>query len=282
LRLAPLLDAEIVSVDSMQVYRGMDVGTAKPTPEQRQDVPHHMLDLVEPDVEYSVAEFQEAGRRAIAAVRDRGRSVLVVGGSGLHLRALVDPLEFAPHDPAIRAEVEALDAAVAVRELLSLDPAAGAHLDLANPRRVTRALEVSRIGAGTPSERATSHSAAAVRAYQALIPFAGVVVDPGEGLAARARRRIDRMLKAGLLEEVERLAPRLGRTASQAVGYKEMLPVVAGDLTLSDGAADVLTATIALARRQRTFFRRDPRLVEVSWTSTFEDRVSSVHEALTS
>jgi tRNA dimethylallyltransferase len=278
MRLAPRFDAEIVSVDSMQVYRGMDVGTAKPSPADRQSVPHHMLDLVEPEVEYSVAEFQRAGREAIETIRARGRSVLVVGGSGLHFRALVDPLEFPGYDPTTRAAVEALEPAVALAELLAADPEAGEQVDLDNPRRVARALEILRLGEGTPSERAARPASEAVRAYRPLIPFVGVSLDPGDGLATRARRRIDRMLKAGLIEEVERLAPRLGKTASAAVGYKEILPVVEGRLSLSHGAADVLTATLGLARRQRTFFAKDPRIVQIPWVSVVDQRVDAIAE----
>ncbi len=279
LRLAERFDAEILSVDSMQVYRGMDVGTAKPTWEERQQVPHHMLDLVEPEEEYSVAAFQRRGRDVIEAVHARGRNVLVVGGSGLHFRALLDPLEFPGHDPVVRQAVETLEPDAARAELLAADPGAGDHVDLENPRRVARALEVVRIGGGTPSERAGSPAAVAVREYRALVPFTGVVIDPGDGLSTRARRRIDKMLKRGLLAEVERLAPRLGRTASQAVGYKELLPVVEGRLPLSAGAADVLTATLALARRQRTFFGRDPRLLPIPWVSVVEQRLAAVEEA---
>ncbi|MEX1288185.1 MAG: tRNA (adenosine(37)-N6)-dimethylallyltransferase MiaA [Acidimicrobiia bacterium] len=279
LRLADRFDAEILSVDSMQVYRGMDVGTAKPGWEERQQVPHHMLDLVEPEEEYSVATFQRRGRAVIEAVHARGRNVLVVGGSGLHFRALLDPLEFPGHDPTVRRTVEALEPDVARAELLAADPGAGDHVDLENPRRVARALEVVRIGGGTPSERAGSPAAVAVREYRPLIPFTGVVIDPGDGLGTRARRRIDKMLKRGLVAEVERLAPRLGRTASQAVGYKELLPVVEGRLPLSAGAADVLTATLALARRQRTFFGRDPRLHPIPWVSVVDQRLAAVEEA---
>lgn len=280
MRIAGRLDAEIVSVDSMQVYRGMDVGTAKPSFADREAVTHHMLDLVEPEDEYSVAAFQRRGREAIDDIRSRGRSVLVVGGSGLHFRALVDPLEFPGFDPAVRAEVERLGVDAARAELVGADPGAANHVDLENPRRVARAVEILRIGEGSPSERAARPAAVAVRAYRPHIPFVGVRLDPGDGLATRARRRIDRMLKAGLVDEVERLAPRLGRTASAAVGYKEIIPVVEGRLTLSHGAADVLTATLALSRRQRTFFGKDPRLVPVPWVSVVEERVDRVAEAL--
>lgn len=276
--LAPRLDAEIVSVDSMQVYRSMDIGTAKPSREDRQEVPHHMLDLVDPEDEYSVAEFQRHGRAAIEAIRARDRSVLIVGGSGLHFRALVDPLEFPRFDPVTRAAVEALDPAEARAELLAADPDAAVQVDLDNPRRVARAVEILRLGEGTPTERAALPSSEAVRAFRPLIPFTGVSIDPGDGLATRARRRIDRMLKAGLLDEVTRLAPRLGKTAAAAVGYKELLPVVEGRLSLSNGAADVLTATLGLSRRQRTFFGKDPRIVPIPWVSVVDQRITSVAE----
>ena len=278
MRIAGRLDAEILSVDSMQVYRGMDIGTAKPSLQDRQDVPHHMIDLVDPDREYSVADFQSKGRQVIEAIHARGRAVLVVGGSGLHMRALLDPLEFPPYDAVIRGQVEAMEPGAASAELLQLDPAAGDHVDLANPRRVSRALEVAKLGAGLPSERAQRPEVRAVREYQPRIPFRGVMLDPGDGLATRARRRIDKMLKLGLEAEVAGLADRLGRTAAQAVGYKELLPVVRGEEHLSNGAADVLTNTLALARLQRTFFNRDPRLEPIPWVSVTDDRVQKVLE----
>jgi tRNA dimethylallyltransferase len=257
--------AEILSVDSMQVYRGMDVGTAKPNPEQQARVRHHLLDLADPAVPFSVAEFQRAGRAALADLERRGVPALIVGGSGLHFRALVDPLQFPPHDPGVRREVEALAPDEAVAHLLAADPEAGRWVDLANPRRVCRAVEVLRLTGLTPSARSGGEAAAAVRAYRSLLPVVAVGFDPGAALRGRVEARLDGMLAGGLLDEVRRLAPRLGATAAQAVGYKQLLPVVRGEATLEEGRARALTATWALAGRQRTFFRRDPRLLPQEW-----------------
>jgi tRNA dimethylallyltransferase len=263
--IAAVAGAEIVSVDSMQVYRGLDLGTAKPTAAQRARVPHHLIDLADPAASFSVAEFQRAGREALAGLARRRVPALIVGGSGLHFRALVDPLEFPPHDPQVRREVEALDPGVAAAALVAADPSAGRWVDLANPRRVARALEVLRLTGLTPSARAAADAAAAVRAYRPLLPVVAVGFDPGEALRARVEARFDAMLAAGLLEEVRRVAPSLGPTAAQAVGYKELLPVVRGEAGLAEGRSRAVAATWALAGRQRTFFRRDPRLRWQAW-----------------
>jgi len=265
LALAAAAGAEIVTVDSMQVYRGLDIGTAKPTPEQQGRVRHHLIDVAEPAVAFSVAEFQRAGRAALAGLEARGVPALIVGGSGLHFRALVDRLEFPPHDAEVRRAVEAMGPGEAAAALLAADPAAGACVDLANPRRVGRALEVHRLTGLTPSARFGSEAAAAVRAYRPLLPVVVVGCDPGEALRGRAEARLDAMLAAGLLEEVRRLAPVLGRTAAQAVGYKELLAVVRGEAALDEGRGRSLAATWALAGRQRTFFRRDPRIRWQEW-----------------
>ncbi len=265
LAIAAAAGAEIVSVDSMQVYRGLDLGTAKPTAEQLARVRHHLIDLADPAAAFSVAEFQRAGREALAGLAKRRVPALIVGGSGLHFRALVDPLEFPPHDPEVRREVEALAPGQAVAALVAADLSAGRWVDLANPRRVARALEVLRLTGLTPSARAAGDPAAAVRAYRPLLPVVAVGFDPGEALRARVEERFDAMLADGLLEEVRRVAPSLGPTAAQAVGYKELLPVVRGEATLGEGRSRAVAATWSLAGRQRTFFRRDPRLRWQEW-----------------
>jgi tRNA dimethylallyltransferase len=264
LEVAALTGAEIVSVDSMQVYRRMDIGTAKPSEAERERVRHHMIDVVEPSESYTVAEFQEAARSVVA---ESDAPLLVVGGSGLHFRAVVDPMEFAPTDAEVRTRVEALGHAEARALLLEGDPGAQRHVDLDNPRRVTRALEVLELTGATPSERAESDAARRVREYEPLLPVAAVGVDPGDGLAAIIEARFDRMLEAGLLGEVSDVARDWGVTASQAVGYRELAPVLRGDYDLAEGRRRAIDATRALAKRQRTFFRRDPR---VAWL----DRVS--------
>jgi tRNA dimethylallyltransferase len=259
------IGGEVVSVDSMQVYREMDIGTAKVGATLRAEVPHHMLDLCDPEAEFSVAEFQHTGLGILATLRKRGRAVVIAGGSGLHFRSLVDPLEFPPTDPDLRAGLESEDPGDLSVELLAADPEAGVHIDLANLRRVLRAVEVLRLTGATPSERADTDAATAVRSYEPLHAFIGIGFDPGSALLARSERRMDAMLDAGLLDEVIRLAPRLGLTAAQAVGYKQLLPVVTGGRELATARDEAIAATMALAKRQRTYFRRDPRIDWLPW-----------------
>jgi tRNA dimethylallyltransferase len=263
--LAATVGAEILSVDSMQVYRGMDVGTAKPSPAAREAVPHHMIDVADPGEEYTVSRFQEEGRRALDDIAIRGRTAIVVGGSGLHFRSLVDPLVFPPTDAALRADLEAADHIDLVAELVAADPGAALLIDLNNPRRVLRAVEVIRLTGESPTSRAGGDEAHAVRAYRPLRPFRAIGLDPGDRLEARVVSRFDGMLGAGLVDEVRALVGTMGRTASQAVGYRELLPVAAGEADLATARGAVLRATFALAKRQRTFFRRDPRITWLPW-----------------
>lgn len=265
MRLAEALGGEIVSVDSMQVYRGLDIGTAKPSAADRAAVRHHMIDVAEPEETFTVAQFQEAGVAAVDDIANRGGIPVIAGGSGLHFRALVDPLEFPPTDERARSEIEGLDPADAVVALLEADPDAAAVVDLANPRRVARALEIFRITGDTPSGRAGTDTAAAVRDYEARLPLLAFGMDPTDALADRVERRFDAMLAAGLLEEIDSMKDRLGVTAAQAVGYKELLPVVRGAVSLDDGREAAIRATMGLAKRQRTFFGRDPRIRWIPW-----------------
>lgn len=280
LELAERLGAEILSVDSMQVYRGMDIGTAKPSVEERARVPHHLIDLAEPEEAFSVAEFQEVGRKVLADLTTREVPALIAGGSGLHFRALVDPLEFPPTDPEVRAEVEALEDDQARAELEAADPQAGRHVDLANPRRVVRALEIIRLTGRTPSERVQRPAARAVRQYEPLVPFLGLGIDPGDQLEERVSARLRRMVDLGLVEEVANLADRLGPTARQAVGYKELLPVVRGECSLEEGLAETDRATMRLAEAQRRYFGRDPRLHWIPWQEEPQERTAAVLRSL--
>ncbi|MGH8927724.1 MAG: tRNA (adenosine(37)-N6)-dimethylallyltransferase MiaA, partial [Acidimicrobiia bacterium] len=235
LELAEDLGAPIISVDSMQVYRGMDIGTAKPDREAQGRVRHYLIDVVEPEYPYTAAEFQREARTVI--MRDRHDVLLIVGGSGLHFRSVVDPLSFPPHDRTIRAEVEAtLDP---VEALLEVDPDAGEVVDLANRRRVIRALEVWHLTGLTPSERAGTAEALALRDYAPLYDFVAVGIDPGDALEARIAARTELMRERGLLDEVARLVGRLGPTASRAVGYAQLAPVVEGRLDEEEGWAQV-------------------------------------------
>ncbi len=249
----------------MQVYRGMDIGTAKATAAQQARVPHHLIDLVEPSASFSVAEFQEAGRAVLDELDRRNRNAVIAGGSGLHFRAIVDPMVFPPTAPDIRAELESTAHDLLIGELLAADPDAGDHVDLANPRRVLRAVEVHRITGRTPSQRAAAPEAHALRDYQSAYELHAIGVDPGDRLATFVEKRFDAMLAGGLLDEVDRLAPDLGPTARQAVGYKELIEVVSGERSIEEGRALAIQATLHLAKRQRTFFRRDPRIRWIPW-----------------
>lgn len=280
LLLAEESGAEIVSVDSMQVYRRMDIGTAKPTEEERARVQHHLIDLAEPEQVFTVADFQAQGRKALDELAAASTPALIEGGSGLHFRALVDPLRFPPRDQDLRRELQALDAEEARRTLVATDRQAGRHIDLDNPRRVMRALEVWALTGLTPSRRVAHPEARAVQGYRPRLDLVAVGLDPGEELEQLVERRLAGMVEQGLLEEVASLTGRLGPTARQAVGYKELLPVVAGQISLEDGLRATRRATLELARRQRTYFRRDPRVRWVPWSPGLPERLREVREVL--
>jgi tRNA dimethylallyltransferase len=249
----------------MQVFRGMDIGTAKPDPATRDRFGYHMVDVADPSEEFTVAEFQSAGRSILDEVIARNGSIVIAGGSGLHFRSLVDPLVFPPTDAALRSRLEMLPIADLVDELVVADPRAGEIVDLANPRRVIRAVEVLRLEGSTPSERSSTRQAEAVRSYRPVRPFTAIGVDPGPVLGDRIVERFDTMLARGLLQEVADLAPHLGRTARQAVGYRELLRVVKNRGELRPARDEAIRATNALAKRQRTYFRRDPRIRWIPW-----------------
>ena len=277
IRVAAEIDAEIVSVDSMQVYRGMDVGTAKPTVIERRGVTHHMIDIVDPSVEYTVAEFRRRGKAVISSA---DKPLIITGGSGLHFRSLVDPLSFAPTDPNVRSELESAPHDELVSELLDSDPSAGLHVDLANPRRVIRAVEITRLSGETPSQRAASEEANAVRRYEAETEFTAIGVDPGEKLDERIDARLHQMREGGFVQEVRGLAGRLSRTAERAVGYREVLSHLAGDLTEAEAFSHTALNTKQLAKKQRTWFQRDPRIRWIPWSDDSDVRAERAIEEL--
>lgn len=260
--LARRLGAEIVSVDSMLVYRGMDVGTAKPSTDQRANVPHHLIDVAEPSEAFSVAAYQVLGRAAIAGIRSRGRRPLLAGGTALYLRALADDLEFPPTDPSVRAELEAeadrMGALEMHERLAAGDPVAAARIEPGNVRRTVRALEVERL-TGRPF---SSFSRAWERRDPERLRAAGIDL-PRTALAKRIEARVAEMLDAGLLDEVRALVD-LGfagwLTATQAIGYAEFARHLFGELSLEEAVAGTVRRTKALARRQMSFLRRDPRI----------------------
>jgi tRNA dimethylallyltransferase len=260
--LAPDLGAEIVSVDSMLVYRGMDVGTAKPSESQRARVPHHLIDVADPSERFTVARYQELGRRARAAVEGGGRRVLYVGGSGLYYRAAVDELEFPPEDHATRAalqtEADVAGGASLHRRLSDLDPVAAARIDPDNVRRTVRALEVAAIS-GTPF---STFAEPWGRFDPRRVRAAGVRLSR-DVLGGRVRRRVRDMLDAGWLDEVRALVERgFGSwlTSTQAIGYAELAAHLEGRLTLEDAVQRTEVRTRRLARRQMSWFARDPRV----------------------
>ena len=265
-------DVEIVSVDSMQVYRGLDIGTAKPSADEQARVRHHLVDVADAGEDWSVARFQAEARAAVADVAARGRRALLVGGTGLYVRAVVDDLRFPGEDHAVRAELEARAAepgglAALYAELETRDPVAAARMEPGNVRRIVRAHEVMAI-----TGRPFSASGAGLEQFGATVfpvRMLGIWLPPTV-LDGRIRARVDHMYGAGLLDEVRTLtrpgAPGLSRTAAQAIGYREALAVLDGTEP-DEGAARAATAlrTRQLARRQVRWFRRDPR---ITWWAT--------------
>jgi tRNA dimethylallyltransferase len=250
--------AEIVGTDSMQAYRGMDVGTATPTQAERGGVPHHMVDVWDPADAVSVAEFQAAARSAIDGIRASGATPVVVGGSGLYVSAVLDDLRFPGTDPAVRARLEgdlARDGAPALHaRLAGLDPAAAAEILPSNGRRIVRALEVVEITGGPFVARLPP----AVDVYPCV--RVGLSV-PRPVLDERIAARVERMWADGLLEEVAAL-PGLERTptASRALGYREAADALVGRTSPDEARRATVDATRRFARRQERWFRRDPRI----------------------
>jgi tRNA dimethylallyltransferase len=256
--LARAYDGEVVNADAMQLYRGLDVGTAKPTPAERAEVPHHLLDVLDVTQSASVAAYQRAARAAVERVLAAGRTPVLVGGSGLYVQAVVDELEFPGTDPALRAELTAeldrIGPAALHARLATSDPAAAAAVLPSNGRRIVRALEVIAL-TGRPFT-ARLPEAAAPR-YDAVL----LGVDrPTAELDERIARRVARMFAAGLVAETRSLLPGLreGPTAARALGYQQIL---AAQDDLEGAAADTVVATRRFVRRQRSWFRRDRRIV---------------------
>ena len=250
-------DFEIVSVDAMCVYRGMDIGTDKATQDDRAAVPHHLLDIVDPSEDYTVARFQNDCAQAIRDIEQRGKRALLVGGTGLYVRAAVDGLSVPPQFPDVKADLEADDDTPALfARLRELDPAAAEKVESNNRRRIVRALEVC-IGAGRPF----SSYGPGIDSYGPT-PFRVVGLWPGRvAMAERITARFERMLAAGVVAEVERLATGdVSRTARQALGYRQVFEHVEGGRALDECVAAAVTATVRFARRQRAWFRRDPRI----------------------
>jgi tRNA dimethylallyltransferase len=271
--------AEIIAVDAMQVYRGMDIGTAKPSLHDQRRVPHHCLDLCLPGSEFTVAQFATAATASLLDIARRGGSAVLVAGTGLYLRALTDPMEIPGRWPEWRARLEARCAEegplVLHAELARLDPVAASRMEPGNARRVVRALEVT-LGSG----RAFSSFGPGIGTYPA-VPFRQVGLQwPRNLLAHRIAERVHRMVAAGLVREVESLlgAPGgLSRTAAQALGYKEVIDHLEGRCSLDEAVDTVIVRTRQFAVRQERWFRRDPR---IRWVQIEHDPVAEVLPAL--
>ena len=258
--LALALGGEVVNADSMQLYRGMDVGTAKLTETERRGVPHHLLDVWDVTETASVADYQQRARAVVDALRASGRTPVLVGGSGLYVRAVLDHLEFPGTDPTVRARLEAELAAdgpaVLHARLGVLDPDAAQAILPTNGRRIVRALEVVEI-TGRPFT-------ATLPEQRDVYPSVQIGLDvPRPVLDARIDARVERMWEQGLVDEVRRLETvglRQGITASRALGYAQVLRLLDGELTEPEAVEDTQRTTRRFARRQDTWFRRDPRI----------------------
>jgi tRNA dimethylallyltransferase len=259
--LALRLSGEIVNADSMQIYRGMDIGTAKLTVAERRGVPHHVLDVLDVTEPATVAEFQAFARAAIDECRRRDVTPILVGGSALYVRAVLDRFEFPGTEPALRArledDLEAVGAAAMHARLAAVDPAAAATIMPSNARRVVRALEVVHL-TGRPY---TATLPAMEYAYDRVVQL-GLDL-PRDVLDQRIAARVDRMWRAGFVDEVlhlEKAGLRRGRTASRALGYAQVLKLLAGEWTEDEARARTVRATRRFARRQDSWFRKDPRI----------------------
>lgn len=279
LQIAERLGLEIVSVDSMLLYRGMDVGTAKPTASERARVPHHLIDVAEPREPFSVSRYQALARAALEEIASRGHRALLAGGSGLYFRAIVDDLVFPATDPSTREELEAqasmLGAGRMYERLAALDPVAAGKIEPANVRRTVRALEVAAV-TGRPF---SSFAEAWERYPDERVRAAGIGM-ARDVLARRIETRVDLMLANGFVDEVRGLVERgFGGwlTSSQAIGYAELARHLAGELSLEEARSATVKRTKALARRQLAWFRRDPR---IRWFEAREGGAADIVEDL--
>lgn len=269
-------DVEIVTVDSMQVYRGMDIGTAKPDHAARSEIRHHLIDLADPAEDWSLTLWTDEARQAVDAIDARGKRALLAGGTGLYFHALVDGLEAPGRYPEVRRCLESEpDTPALHRRLGELDPPAAAKMEPSNRRRVVRALEVT-LGSGRPF----STFGPGLSAYPPTRwRIAGLWL-PRRVTAERIARRFERMIGSGLVEEVDQLRRRpggLSRTARQALGYREVLAFLETGGDLSDAVERAVKRTRGFARRQRVWWRRDPR---ITWYGSPENPLAAIPQIL--
>jgi len=256
---------ELISADSMQVYRGMDIGTAKPTLAEQKEIRHHVIDVIDPHEDYGVSRFQSDARQAIQDIHNRAKRAVIVGGTGLYVRAVVDDLDIPDQYPDVRKEIDAEpNTAALYARLLDLDPVAAGRMDPENRRRVTRALEVC-VGSGRPF----SSFGPGMERYPE-VPFVQVGVErTRDDIDERIALRYAQQMQDGLLDEVRTLVANPGgmsRTARQALGYKELLLHIEEGLPLFEALDLAGQRTRRFARRQQKWFRRDPRILWLDGT----------------
>jgi tRNA dimethylallyltransferase len=273
-------DVEIISCDSMAVYRGLDVVADKPSADERHGIPHHLLDVADPDEDFTAVSYRELARTAIDSIGARSHVPMLVGGSGLYFRAVVDELEFAPTEPDVRARLDAADPAELYARLRKADPASAERIDPRNVRRVVRAVEVLELTGRPPSELRGSWERFESPYELAVV---GLTWDR-EVLLKRAEERVHRELEAGLVEEVRGVAV-FSRTARQALGVKEIVPLIEEKVTLQEATKQLVGNTKNFVRRQLSWFGADPRIVwvnasELSWEGARERIVELFTEAL--
>ena len=279
--LAQEIDGEVINADSMQLYKGMDIGTAKITVEERHGIPHHLMDLLDVTEDANVAWYQEKARAKITEIHSRGKNAIIVGGTGLYIKAILDDLNFPDTDPVVRAALELEYATKGIGPLFErlekLDPAAALAIDRANSRRVIRALEVIEITgqpftANLPRKESTK--------YPNAIQF-GLVMDR-ELLSDVISSRVGRMWEAGLVAEVERLIESgitRGTTAQKALGYSQVIAFKEGKISEEEAIDETKRATRQYARRQETWFSRDER---INWISPTQNRIERILSSLNS
>lgn len=279
LDLALEIGAEIINADSMQLYRGMDIGTAKLALDERRGIPHHLLDILNVSEDASVADYQLRARRVISEIHARGKAAIVVGGTGLYIKSIIDEMNFPETDPAIRIRLEEEAEALGTAELFSrlqlLDPEAAAAIDSANTRRIIRALEVFEV-TGRP--------------YSANLPSDESVLYPNalhiglsmsrESLAPRIQARVTKMWEQGLVQEVSTLIEEgllKGSTAQRAIGYAQTIRLIQGEISEAMAIEETVTATRQYVRRQETWFKRDQR---IQWIGEDRPRLQFILERI--
>ena len=269
-------NVEIISIDSMAIYRGMDIGTATPTVAEQEEIPHHLINIVDPSDEFALPLFQSAVEKALEEITNRGNRAVLVGGTGLHVRAVVDRLQVPPRFLSIRDEIELIpETAFLYRRLKDLDPLASEKIEPGNRRRIVRALEVT-LGTGRPF----SSFGPGLDVYPPS-PFTEIGIRmPRDLNDLRIAERYKRQIEDGFVEEVKNLVSdgrELSKTASQALGYKQIISYIEGENTLDEAIESAIASTRRFARRQEKWFRRDPR---IQWMELQEDPFELLEEVI--